>query len=451
VSKLGPEHAFLVLGALTALLLLLLTPPFQVPDEAAHFFRAYSLSEGRLSGVRLGGKPGVVVPESVVATKEAWEQKIPFHPEARLDLDRALPTFGMPLDPERWRFKPVSNAIVTIAYPPVPYLPQAVGIALGRMFEAPPIFLFYLGRLANAVAALLLCGMAIRLVPFGKWPLLLLMLTPVSCFLRSSVSADAVTLGLVFANFSAGLGIATAQAPPAPKLARFYVATAILLVLCKYAYFWVPLVILLGLRRVPARNLLGPLALAGFAGLLLLGAWYAWVRDIANPIAPGSDPRRQLLVIVADPFGHVALLAEHFTRWWIAYYRGLVGTLGWVDTPLPGWFVHLYWLVVGGLTLTHESPHFDRFQRLALIGVAILGYLTVVNTLFVTMPMAAQEMRGMQARYLIPAAPFLVFAVLGARPVRAYAAYAPALCCALVVVSLLVTATTLAMRYYVMP
>ncbi len=42
------EHVFLILGLLFGLAFVFVTPPFQVPDEYNHFFRAYEISQGKL-------------------------------------------------------------------------------------------------------------------------------------------------------------------------------------------------------------------------------------------------------------------------------------------------------------------------------------------------------------------------------------------------------------------
>jgi hypothetical protein len=45
---LAASRAFGLLAPCFGVLVLILTPPFQAPDEFNHFFRAYLISEGRL-------------------------------------------------------------------------------------------------------------------------------------------------------------------------------------------------------------------------------------------------------------------------------------------------------------------------------------------------------------------------------------------------------------------
>ena len=50
-------------------------------------------------------------------------------------------------------------------YPPVPYLPSAIGIRIGRLFGASPFILVLLARLADLAAFIALVALAIRRLP----------------------------------------------------------------------------------------------------------------------------------------------------------------------------------------------------------------------------------------------------------------------------------------------
>ena len=442
-----PAWSFLVLGSFSAVVLLFVTPPFQVPDEGAHFFRSYQVSEGRLIGVRQGQRAGAMIPASLLATKSAWEQKIPFHPEVKLDLARARPTFAMPLAPEQRVFKALPNQM---AYAPIPNLPQALGIGLGRVLGAPPIALFYLGRLTNALVALLVSWFAIRLLPFGKWVAFALLLSPMLCFIRSSLSLDALTYSLAFANLSVSLAVASSSQPPGRRLKVAYVASAILLFLSKHAYFSVPLALLIGFGKPALRAPVVRMLLAAYlGGGVLVGIWLAIVQHVLAPAPPGSDPLAQLLGILSEPLGYAGMVLGHFAASWPKYAAGLVGALGWLDTPLPVWFVATYWIVLLTVTLcANEAQELEPRARIVLLAAAGLGYVIVVSLIYLAMPLSAQGLRGVQARYLIPLLALVFFAMLGLRPVPALAARTPALCSGLALVSLAVTVVTLLRRYY---
>ena len=69
-SKVPPFVAFCLIGGLNALVLVVLTPPFQVHDEFQHFFRSYQLSEGHVWATVNGNVAGGYLPSSLPAFVE---------------------------------------------------------------------------------------------------------------------------------------------------------------------------------------------------------------------------------------------------------------------------------------------------------------------------------------------------------------------------------------------
>ncbi|MBL4577677.1 MAG: DUF2142 domain-containing protein, partial [Flavobacteriales bacterium] len=60
-----PHHVFLVLALIYGLSFLIVTPPFQVPDERNHFLKAYQISTGQLRGVKDMDRVGGYVPAAL--------------------------------------------------------------------------------------------------------------------------------------------------------------------------------------------------------------------------------------------------------------------------------------------------------------------------------------------------------------------------------------------------
>lgn len=289
-----PENAFIFIGTIFGILFLLITPPFQVPDEPSHFYRAFYVSEfgvlaqkldnkstksgvafwvrrdgtfieakakedanmhvrrsvyeavpaevahkimyyvGRaletgdqqifkfqlieknskiykyearitkikedevLAGVHeitsVSGRVGEFLPESLVATLKVMDD-VAFHPKKKQNVDEIFSLLKLPLSPDNKSFVEFPN---TALYTPLPYLPQAFGIALGRIFNFSPLILVYIGRIFNLFAWIFLVYLAIKTTPISKWLIFLLALTPMSLFQASSLSADAFTNGVAF-------------------------------------------------------------------------------------------------------------------------------------------------------------------------------------------------------------------------------------------------------------
>ncbi|HQR46192.1 MAG TPA: DUF2142 domain-containing protein, partial [Thermoanaerobaculia bacterium] len=75
--SLSPAAIFLAVALPAGLLFAVLTPPFQVPDESAHFFRAFQMAEGTFRAGSDGAVPGAELPVSLVRAADAFPPHFP--------------------------------------------------------------------------------------------------------------------------------------------------------------------------------------------------------------------------------------------------------------------------------------------------------------------------------------------------------------------------------------
>jgi hypothetical protein len=81
----------LILGAVAGMTMIVITPPFQVPDEGAHFFRAYQTSTGNLKLENRGGLIGAELPRSLLETRKLFDN---IRTDKRLLSTAATPCFA---------------------------------------------------------------------------------------------------------------------------------------------------------------------------------------------------------------------------------------------------------------------------------------------------------------------------------------------------------------------
>jgi hypothetical protein len=178
-TRIPPVRVYAWLGGISLLILALLIPPFQVPDEPEHFFRSYQLSRLELSSRVQDGAAGTELPASLSELVQHFMGADALHRHV-LPKRRFVDTFGeigRPLEPERTVFIGFSGSAF---YPPPPYIPSAVAIAAGRGLGIGPLGLLYMGRFANALAALLITAFALRLFAAGRKFALLIALLPMT-------------------------------------------------------------------------------------------------------------------------------------------------------------------------------------------------------------------------------------------------------------------------------
>lgn len=426
-----PEVAFLSLGLLFGLIFLLLTPPFQMPDEYAHFERIYAISQGRLiPKTPPKGEPityigvGAKVIEgratgggdySPVSFLELYEKSsfLPYQPQERTSFEQILSGFDIPLTPETLSFR-THNAAV---YSPVAYLPQSAVVAVMSKFNTSALSMMYGARLINLIVWLLLCTLAIRLLVTGKWVLVFIALSPMAVYEGAALSADGLTMGVCFVFMALVLrNVAGDLRQLGWREFLLFPLLLLIIAMCKFFYVGLGLLLLLIAPRQCGTRLRYALLL--FLCLLIpLGATFLWssqVRDCYtfSPEAAGKD---QIDFILSSPVQYGTILGKALLTQSRIWARHFAGVFGWLDTPLPFWLAALYLLTLplAGLTIARlpfaYSQYYSKKQRIYSLAVGMIVLLLVMSSLYIANSSYASELiGGMQGRYLLPIAP-LVF------------------------------------------
>lgn len=460
-----PQKAIGWLGATAGLILLFLTPPFQVPDEFAHFYRAYHVSRGHLQAQVKDHRVGDFLPRSLVATAtEPGFNAMPFHPENKMRLTYLEQAFALRLDPRDQVFADFPNTALTS---PVPYLPQAAGMACLTAFRPPPILLLYAGRLANFAVWLLLMAAAVRAAPIGKWLFVMLALMPMSIFQAASLSPDAFTNGVAFLVTALGLrlGLDSTQAPDGRATIRF-AALAMALALCKFAYVFFGLLFFLPALRwmelTHRRRLFRQ-------GLLVIGlaalAWLAWTLaarglflkyDQYDPLyrdglalRNGADPDAQLAIVLTAPLTFVTRATASLVEQRI--WEPLIAHLGWLDVIFPRWFIYAFGAGLAATALTGGTREcfLTRPQKIfvaMITGVSILFFCLLSYLQW--SPVGWPRVIDLQGRYFIPIAPIALLVLTNRRFALAPGRWRDAIYVGGLSFSLAVTILLVASRYY---
>lgn len=473
LSGVDPATAFGWTALLVGLVLVALTPPFQVPDEPNHFFRAYQIAEGGLVPRPTPTSVGGRLPQSLLTVAGMVMGDVAFRPDVKQDLDAWARAFAVPLQPGDRVEVPFANTAVT---GPVAYLPQAVGIGVARATGAPALGVFYAGRLSSLLLCVLVTAVAIRRMPYRRWTCAMLALLPMTCFVRSSVSSDGPTLALSLLalalctrladTVTRGAGQrrtprpagAAASRPLGPDDSRQYgmwplLGVAALLAMGKPPYAGITL---LGVAT-PARAFAGArrhaAALLGLVAVIAIGqgAWLLALRGRTAVWAPGADPGAQLARIAEQPIDTAIFLLSDFVRSAPVLAHQAIGVLGWLDAPvsLPVSMLLGVTLLLVALGEPGPPAQCTRLRRLAAaIGIGGMLLVQAMNYVWWTAPGAAQ-VDGLQGRHLLPFVPLLFLALDAPAWIgRPLARLRPALVAAFLVTSTAATAWTVIERYY---
>ncbi len=422
---------FLVIASITGLVYALLLPPFQSPDETAHFYRTAHLASGHLMAIktsdrRLGGQ----LPKSLTKLYKPFAH-LRYDYEAKATRGDFQNAWQLPLNPLDSAFVDFPNVGY---YAPFPYLFQAGAMRLLLAFHCRPMLLFYAGRLATLAIWMTLVLAAIQLIPFFSKPLAWLALLPSSLFLHASLTGDAVTNGLCFWLLAALLSLIFTEGKMAdtPRWLRAGIFTSsAMIALSKPVYF--PLVLLVWL--VPKSKFRSSANFYAFAGglclvnLALLGWWYHYAGGLFIPygeynpmyregvqLNEGVQPHEQLAFVLSHPFGFLRTAFLSYVESAPATLAHYFGKFGWEKNYLPSWLIGLLflatiWVAVSDTSASGQLKAKHRLGFFAL-ALAMMGALALV--LYMQwMPVGADRVMALSGRYFFPVFPLLFFAVGG--------------------------------------
>jgi uncharacterized membrane protein len=415
-----------------------ITPPWQVPDEPAHFLRMMDVSFGGMIGARnpAGGEGlGTIDPAAVPAFLTFAD--LPFHAERKDTL--SLETKGRD---GRWSGQKQSFGLVnTSVYPPVFYAPGALSMVATRARVADFVDSLLCARGINLVLGCVMIAIGLALARRIRLALLACAVLPMNIFMMASANQDALLIAalMMAAGWCDGVG-ARGEAAKRWEL----VVLAVLLACAGMArpthLFLLGLLPLAWTRR---REALVAAALAA-CGVL---AWIVACLPIM-PTHPGASVVEQCRFLA----GHVADLPGLLARTWqqnhTFYWFSFVGILGWLDTFLPRWFYLAVPLPLG-LAFLSASSRRGRRPAVALAAVLLGVAATFVIEYLTWSPVGNPVIEGVQGRYLLPFAPVLALAVPACPAIgRRIVPWAVAAVLALMLVVPAVTLRTLMLRYY---
>lgn len=180
------QKKFLILAIPIYLIYLVLIPPLGGHDEREHWYRIFEITEGGLTSDVDGNKTGYVLPKGVVLN-------IPWLSTFRYS--SIIKNKQSIIDYSDTEFK--SNATMAV-YSPVQYLPQIVGVIIGKTVTNNSLIIFYLGRIFNMISCLIILYLAIKKTPYFKKMMFLLAFIPIAIEGFTTLTGDGILIAVSY-------------------------------------------------------------------------------------------------------------------------------------------------------------------------------------------------------------------------------------------------------------
>jgi len=425
IAGLRPAVLVWLFSLVFGTLMIAVTPPLRGPDETAHFVRAYGLSQGivipRQSDTQ--SRKGIEMPATLFDGFRYFETVRTNEKTAGFSYAQAFRNYAArPGLPEAATDGEERTVFVRYegseGYSPVAYLPQAAAAFISRAIGLDFLATQYAMRFAGLVAMTAVIAAAVAMAgPLG-WAFLAIAMLPAALYGRATINADGAAFA--FALMVAALAIRGSVAATSRSLPGW----TFLCVLAKPSNiaFLALDVLRRPLRSVPRQwPVVALIALPALAGalvwtLLSSGDVAAWrlVELTGTPIHE-FDPVWKL--------GYLAHHPLHFPGQMLGmlqvtspaeFGRQIIGVLGLFDVVLARWtYPAIALLMLATFFVRLDMARRDRLLLARAAGLTTLGYALLVVFIFylIWTPVGADDIWGVQGRYLVPALPLVAMAV----------------------------------------
>jgi len=390
IKNISQESLMIITLACIGCFYFILCPFQMVPDEEAHFLRAFEISTGHLFSKQLSsGQFGNVLPR-VLADKSGlidWT-----------DLEELAFTN-------------------TALYSFVNYIPQAIGILFARFFTKQVVSIYYAGRFLNFICAFALSVFALKKMPFGKKILFIIMVFPMTMQEMISMAPDALINALSFVFIAFILHCAYQK----EKLeCKDFVIIGILLVLialCKIVYlgavflvYLIPNQKLKNKKYVYILKIVIPLIAIFFNFIFLISS----TAFLATSKLNGSDSNEQIKFMIANPLNYMKIFIRSLVDTFKFCIMSCIGSpLGWLNIENESWILFLALLIYFTLTCNDINVKLRKIDMLIYLLYVSAGIALIFTSEYVgwTTP-KADFITGVQGRYLIPLVPCLLLPIV---------------------------------------
>lgn len=347
-----PEIIFILFGLIFGIILIFITPRYEVPDEAGHYQRAIEISNGQF--------------------------------------------YNNPQKP-----RPNFNVNNISGYSPIMYLFSGIGIKLTSGFNEN--IQFYTGRFFNLFIWLALIASAIHITPVFKWQFFIIALLPMSIYEGMSYSADSFSNAFCFLFFAYIFKLIYKKdtfliKKDLPILALLTIVGA----LCKGIIFPLLLVPFIPIKK-------HKLTIFLFLLFLSISISLTWSSHNFIAIRNNINPELNKYIILHFPQIFIQKIINtcifHIYDW----TKQLIGVLGLLTIKLDNIMYYLT-IAIFMCSFIFIPEKYNIPLKHKIIGIlTFLIYLFFVNSLlyYTWTPIDSKYIQGIQGRYFLSITPML--------------------------------------------
>lgn len=404
------ENLFLIFCLFWGLVFLIVSPPFQAPDELGHFYKMWGYTQGTLRCQVKDGCEGKYVPKSIAEIFGFYSKYV--YSTEKIPLLETVKYSKMELQKDNKVFFKFGST----SYTPLSYFPSFLVLWVMKFLNAKPLLMMYILRFCSLLVYLALTYWAIKITPCKKWMFWFFALLPINVYQAAAISTDGITFGfiLLFAAYTLKL----AFDDNIKKIDKKHIIVWDILITCiailKFAYF--PIVLLYFIipkTKFDTENLyfLNFIILAIFNAVVIalfltgiMNGQHLTANCPENPLSTTISSSYMLKKILSAPVEYLKLVIKSTIFLKEFFYYNVVSSVGGNLVMVPAFASHLTWfLLILSVFYREHSEDFNLTWQnksfiVALIVLSHLLIMTSVYLIYQTQPYIV----GIQGRYLTP-------------------------------------------------
>ena len=376
------EKIFLAIAIPIGMAYLVFLTPTYAPDENAHIYRSYEISEGILF--------------TKTNEKNLIKSNIPsFFVENNHKTLNKYNKLNEELQKNTNYDDKVEVDNPAYSYFPTLYFPNTIMFLIGRIFNINGIIVLYLARIVNFII-FLICGYyAIKIMPFGKILLMTYLLIPMSVHQAISLSADSITNSTILLFIAYTLNL----------------------------YFPIVLIsiILIRVKEMTKNEKIKFIIATIVVGLVVGVLWILLepkgeaTEDI-YAIQNNINSVEQIKFILTHPISYIKVLCNTIDVNIENYYLWFMGfSLGWMDIGVKRIWLDIYFIMLlFSPFLEKNDKELKIGDKLVFIGTFLIIFVLTLTALYVGHSGVGTDIiKGIQGRYFMPGVILLLLCMCG--------------------------------------
>ncbi|MDO4283021.1 MAG: DUF2142 domain-containing protein [Clostridia bacterium] len=392
------HNLYVYIAAIAGVTMLFVIPPFNVPDEGAHFRRSFMGSEIRSIGDN-GRNTFPISVENIMFKYIHGSQIIETNYSGKNYFADMFETgdYGN-LSNERSGY---TNTKYLSAFT---YIPSTIAIFIGKILHFSPLMLLLVGRFADLLVVICSCYFAIKRIPRFKKVIFCVALFPICLHQAAGINQDFMTNSIAILSITHILRLAYEKQKITRKDNLITLIFAVLLGLCKFGYFLIFLILLIIPREKYENQKTANLVLV--LSLLVAFLISFWINK--GNVAVKNSPYYTISEALSNPIDTIKIFFNTaLDRFSLDIFRGLLDGFGISTIWHNGLFLFIITVIYATLLFSSDENDkvLNKKERAVFLVTAFLLMLVIYASLFIGWTFkGARAIDGLQPRYFIPIA-----------------------------------------------